>query len=175
MMKKILVPTDGSDHAIKAIDLAADLAEKYGAEIVVLHVLLDHTSIYDLKLVAEKYGLGQDVLDGLDELMDASLEAAKAGYGGPVSLPAPRETHQAIGEAISDNFVQRAASMKVANVKKIVTSGSPADAILEAAEGEGADTIVMGSRGLGKIADMLMGSVSHKVSHHANCTCITVK
>lgn len=175
MMKKILVPTDGSDHAIKAIDLAADLAEKYGAEIVVLHVLLDHTSIYDLKLVAEKYGLGQDVLDGLDELMDASLEAAKAGYGGPVSLPAPRETLQAIGEAICDNFVQRAASMKVTNVKKIVTSGSPADAILEAAEAEGADTIVMGSRGLGKIADMLMGSVSHKVSHHSTATCITVK
>ncbi|MEK9647348.1 MAG: universal stress protein [Alphaproteobacteria bacterium] len=56
--------------------------------------------------------------------------------------------------------VARAASMKVAKVKKIVTSGSPADAILEAAEGEGADTIVMGSRRFGKIADMLMCSVS---------------
>ena len=34
---------------------------------------------------------------------------------------------------------------------------------------------IMGSRGLGKVADMLMGSVSHKVSHLSKCTCVTVK
>ncbi len=38
-----------------------------------------------------------------------------------------------------------------------------------------ADVIVMGSRGLGHIKGMLMGSVSHKVNHLAECTCITVK
>jgi len=39
MIKTILVPTDGSDHANKATTLAADIAEKYGARLVVLHVM----------------------------------------------------------------------------------------------------------------------------------------
>ena len=40
MIKKILVPVDGSAHSVKAAELASDLAVKYGAEIVLLHVLL---------------------------------------------------------------------------------------------------------------------------------------
>ena len=39
MIKTILVPTDGSDHANKATTLAADIAEKYGARLVLLHVM----------------------------------------------------------------------------------------------------------------------------------------
>ena len=38
-----------------------------------------------------------------------------------------------------------------------------------------ADAIVMGSRGLSDIKGLFLGSVSHKVSHLAECTCITVK
>ena len=37
-MKKILVATDGSDHAGRAVDLAADLASKYDADLIILHV-----------------------------------------------------------------------------------------------------------------------------------------
>ena len=36
MIKKMVVPTDGSEHANKAVDLAADIAATYDAEIVVL-------------------------------------------------------------------------------------------------------------------------------------------
>ncbi len=37
-MKKILVATDGSDHAGKAVELAADIASKYDADLIILHV-----------------------------------------------------------------------------------------------------------------------------------------
>jgi len=39
MVKKILVPTDGSDHARRAIDLATDIASQYGAMLYLLHVV----------------------------------------------------------------------------------------------------------------------------------------
>ena len=41
MIKTILVPTDGSEHAAKAVAFAADLAGKYGAGMIVLHVVSD--------------------------------------------------------------------------------------------------------------------------------------
>jgi len=56
-----------------------------------------------------------------------------------------------------------------------VTDGDPTKCILAAAASEGVDTIAPGNRGLGNIDGMLVGSVSHKVSHLAECTCITVK
>ena len=56
-----------------------------------------------------------------------------------------------------------------------VVDGSPAERILMAEDHEGADMIVMGSRGLGRVADIFLGSVSQKVSHLSKCTCVTVK
>jgi len=40
MIEKILVPVDGSPHSVKAVELASDLASKYDAQIILLHVLL---------------------------------------------------------------------------------------------------------------------------------------
>lgn len=39
MAKKILVPLDGSDHANRALEYAFDLAQKYGAEVLILSVV----------------------------------------------------------------------------------------------------------------------------------------
>jgi len=50
----------------------------------------------------------------------------------------------------------------------------PAKRIVEAAH-EGADPIVMGSRGLSDLKGLFQGSVSHKVSSRAPCTCLMVK
>ena len=56
-----------------------------------------------------------------------------------------------------------------------VVGGRPADTIVAAAERDKADMIVMGSRGFSDLKGLLLGSVSHKVSHLAPCTCVTVK
>ena len=64
------------------------------------------------------------------------------------------------------------------NVEQIETrmeEGDPVKGILQAAEQAKANLIVMGCRGLSDLKGLLMGSVSHKVSQLAPCTCVTVK
>ncbi|MGZ4201635.1 MAG: universal stress protein [Thermoleophilaceae bacterium] len=53
--------------------------------------------------------------------------------------------------------------------------GDPADALLEAAEQEGADLIVVGNRGMTGAKRFLLGSVPNKVSHHAHCSVLIVR
>ena len=60
-------------------------------------------------------------------------------------------------------------------MRTILEDGEPATAVLPAAQDEAADLIVMGRRGLGDLAGLLLGSVSHKVSHLAACACLTVR
>ena len=55
-----------------------------------------------------------------------------------------------------------------------VGSNDPATDILETIDAIGADLVVMGRRGLGGVTSLLMGSVSQKVSHKAQCACLTV-
>jgi nucleotide-binding universal stress UspA family protein len=92
-----------------------------------------------------------------------------------VPLPVPDEVLQEIAKLVIAKAKAALEKKGVKNIEVRLLDGSPADQILSAAEHEKADMIVMGSRGLGKFADLLMGSVSHRVSHLAPCTCVTVK
>lgn len=56
-----------------------------------------------------------------------------------------------------------------------LATGPIAKKIIDKAEYLGADTIVVGSRGLSDLGGSLLGSVSHKVAHLASCTCIVVR
>ena len=52
--------------------------------------------------------------------------------------------------------------------RALVVRGEAAEAILETAESESADLIVMGRRGLGRLQGLLVGSVSERVARHAS-------
>ena len=103
MIKKIIVPTDGSEHANKAIDLAADLAATYDSDIVVLHVLLRYQSVFDLLGLAKSLQADKAIIDKLEELSDASVQAAASAYEGIVSIPAPDDITEALGDLICEN------------------------------------------------------------------------
>lgn len=62
-----------------------------------------------------------------------------------------------------------------APVKTEIMEGPPAEAILTVAETRQADLIVMGSRGLGRLAGLLLGSQSQKVVSHATCPVLIVR
>jgi nucleotide-binding universal stress UspA family protein len=56
-----------------------------------------------------------------------------------------------------------------------ILEGSPAEAILDVANTRKSDLIVMGSRGLGRLAGALLGSQSQKVVQHAPCPVLIVR
>jgi len=61
------------------------------------------------------------------------------------------------------------------SVSKQLEMGTPAEAILKAAQAEKADLVVMGARGMGRIKEQIFGSVSHRVMTHASCSTLLVK
>ena len=176
MIKTIVVPTDGSGHAKKAVDLAADIAEKYGARMVILHILLRHTSEFDIEALCRENAMPDALAKKFADLQQDFLELVTVSAdAGPISIPIPDELLNEVGDLILGNARKRAESKNVKDITVHILDGAPADQIVAAAGKENADMIVMGSRGLGNIAGLLMGSVSHKVSHLAECTCVTVK
>lgn len=174
MIEKILCPTDGSEHAEKAASLASDLAAKYGAELVLLHVLMSNASAEDLRRFAEIEGLASDVRPEMERLR--TVQQPTLAMGGPVlSEPVSAELVERIGEYALQSARREAEAKGVAKVSTRIERGDTGKRILQCAEDEGADTIVMGSRGLGNLKGLILGSVSQYVSSRADCTCITVK
>ena len=171
MIKTILVPTDGSEHAVKAITLAADIAGKYQAKLVLLNVLQQGPLPESLRHMAE-----------VEHLTEAPAQAGADLARAPIPTPitsakveSTRRVYEAIAKQVLDTGERLAKQQGVKKLEIVLEEGDPAKRILEQAEKSHANLIVMGSRGLSDIKGLLMGSVSHKVSNLADCSCITVK
>lgn len=176
MIENILVPTDGSEHAVKAVEMAADLAGKYGARLVILHVRLRHASVSEVEALLEGKSVPDELMKRIEASREAALEAASHAYeGGLLFMTLPDDVLDEVGGVIVDNAKTAAEAAGVSNVSTEIVNGDPADMIVAAAEHEKSDMIVMGSRGLGNVSGLLMGSVSQKVLQRTECTCVTVK
>lgn len=139
MLKKILIATDGSDHARKAIEYASDIAAKYKAAVYIIHVTPP---------------LGSWAEGDVEKIKDNQQKFA----------------NQVIEEA------EREVKKKgVESYQSTILQGHPAGEIIEFARKNSVDMIVMGSHGAGKVEMLMLGSVSNKVCHLAECTCVTVK
>ena len=66
MINTIIVPTDGSEHALKAVDHAADLAAKYGARVVILHSLLRNASASEIRTLSGEITIPDHLKKKLD-------------------------------------------------------------------------------------------------------------
>jgi nucleotide-binding universal stress UspA family protein len=179
-MKKILVPTDGSAPADKAVDLACDLAAAHGARLCLLHVLLRDKEAEDLHRMAAVGELDAEMQDAL-----ARAEATPPNSSVPAAVfamdptavqhPVPEEVLRALGGKVLEAADRAVRARGIDGVSQAIADGDAAQCIVETAARERADTIVMGHRGLGDIEGITLGSVSNKVSHLADCTVIMIR
>src|SRR5699024_1586097 len=132
MYNSLLVAVDGSEEGKKALDLACSLAREDDAQLHLLHV--PEALHYPTTLV---WGIGAVPMNGSTE----ELEAA---------------AHRLIKRAESE-----ARDYGVLQVQTHIVKGDPARTIISQAKLLQVDTIVIGSRGLGNLTGLMMGSVSH--------------
>ena len=173
MIKSILCALDGSSHAEKALDMAIDMAQKFDAQLMLLHVLMRNLDPDEIRRFSEIEGLTEESVTEVTRLqtVDSRIEV-----GHPYDTKViPSSTLVELGHHILKSARTGAEEKGVSNVRTVIGDGDPAARILACAEQEKVDCIIMGSRGLSDIQALLEGSVSRKVSNRAACTTIAVR
>ncbi|MEI4232462.1 universal stress protein [Roseovarius sp. D22-M7] len=174
-MKHVFVATDGSDTAMKAIDMAAEMAAKFDVPLTVGHVLQFARPSAELARMAEIEHLAQSASQ--KSTVDFRVLTGHSGDLFSDTRPSGDVVTAitAIGDEIVHRADARARELGVREVDTMTEQGDPADAILDMATSAGADVIVVGHRGLGRLKSLLLGSVAQKVLQHADCTVISVR
>ena len=145
MFKSIVVGTDGSDTATQAVRQAVDLALAIGAKIELVSA---YEPVPAQRLSKERRQAPEDLQWAINprEDVDVTLEAAAE--------------------------LARAAGVPVDVYPR---QGDPADAILDVAEEQEADLVIVGNKGMTSAKRFLLGSVPNKVSHHAPCSVLIIR
>jgi nucleotide-binding universal stress UspA family protein len=146
LLKRIVVGTDGSETAERAVEQAIELAKLSDAA---LEVVSAYEPVPSERLRTESQELPEDVAHAVGPREDVNVRL--------------------------DAVVGRAKAAGVDDVRTYPREGDPADAILDVAEETGADLIVVGNKGMTGARRFLLGSVPNKVSHHAPCSVFIVR
>ncbi len=145
MFDRIVVGTDGSETATEAVRTAVELAKLSNAK---LEIVSAYQPIPQSRLRDEGEGITGDVSHAINPREDVQFVLDKA-----------------------------AAVAKKAKVEVVThpLEGDPADAILDVAEENDADLVLVGNKGMTGARRFLLGSVPNKISHHAPCDVWIVK
>lgn len=143
---KILVPTDFSGHADKALQEALDMAQQFKASILLLHVLHEN-----IRQCGGDYCLSDELMHQMEEQM---LSGAR----------------EALQKQLA-KFPQAGNVQVTTEVKR----GFPAEEILKAQEERGADLIVISPLGKTGITRYLVGSVTSNVVKGATCSVLVIR
>jgi nucleotide-binding universal stress UspA family protein len=104
----------------------------------------------------------------------APYAPAMPGIGEPAALPVDRTVvQQAADEALEASLREAGVPREGIELERAVVEDSPAYALLDQAKD--ADLLVVGSRGHGRIAGALLGSISQQVAQHAPCPVVIVR
>lgn len=168
----ILVATDGSGPANRAVDLASDIAGTYDAELALLYVMSRGPSLDQLRASIDMGQLGKRARDELDPTQHPIAEHASSSFFSPV---VSKRTLKEIGKQVLERGQRTAQAKGVRSTKLVLREGDPARVIVNMARRHRVDMVAIGSRGLGRVEGLLTGSVSYKVSHTVPCSCMIVR
>jgi nucleotide-binding universal stress UspA family protein len=147
-MKKILVPTDFSKTAQLATDVAADIAKKAGAELILLHVIEEVTGAsFNIEGEVSVSGDVEDKMFTIEMIRKAKRQMAKA-----------------IGD-LKESGVK---------VKSELRIGKPFHGMTTIIAEKKVDLVVMGTAGHNKVEEMIIGTNTEKVVRHAKCPVLTI-
>ena len=148
-LKKILVATDGSENANRAVEAASSLAKQNASELIVVHVVSEA-----LPVQYSPIGINTPAADYTDHFKTIELR----------------------GQKLVDQVVQNVKGDSVnARGEVLRTISSTIEAIVEVSDNEHVDLIVVGTRGLGGFKKLLLGSVSSGIVSHAKCPVLVVR
>ncbi len=157
MMKRILVAIDGSATSWKAFDHAVALAKGTGAEVLgVIHVRPS------LMTLSYAYGFDEAAMYHLNlgRRMEQELREGEARSRGLLQEAADRAWKAGLGGA---------------HIVTHAEEGSIVRKILDVVQREGYDLLVLGSRGVGRAAGLLLGSVAQSVVANLPCSVLVVE
>ena len=154
--ERILVALDGSEESYRALEHAASIAEKFGSELKLLAVVpraMIPPFTYN--------GLGARLGPTMTTVMDVAKhrERMRSLYRNVLT-----EAEHKVGSEHPE-----------LKIEKALREGRPSSTIVEEAKTDGVDLIVMGSRGIGGITGLILGSTSHRVIYSSTKPVLIVK
>lgn len=158
MFKKILVPIDGSKHAHSALKIALELAKIHKSELEILHVTSFSEEYVPTKSESDVGSMSEESLSPPEWINDYMAKVRE-------------NDEKMLSQALKD-------AEKVCPKLKITAKlllGRPGKTIVYEAEEGKFDLIIIGSRGLGGLVELVLGSVSHQVVNESKTPVLVVK
>jgi nucleotide-binding universal stress UspA family protein len=155
LFKNVLVPLDGSEHSLRALETAIQIAKKFDAKITLIHVFS---------------------VTATPVIMPEPTTLTPSGV--PIMTPAEVtkivETARGVGRDILTDGKQKVESESI-EVQMVLEEGNTVHEITKFAKEAKSDLIIMGVKGIGKLRELLVGSVSEGVIKQAPCPVLIVK
>lgn len=153
LFEKILVPLDGSEQSLRALDVAVEIATKFGGKLTLIHAYSVAGVMAYLPEPSTTVGVPVMSASDISKLAESAREA---------------------GKKILDEGKKHIKASGV-EVHTVLEEGHPVHEIVRAAQEGKFGLIVMGARGLSHIRELLLGGVSDAIMHHAVCPVLIVK
>jgi len=155
VFEKILVPLDGSEHSQRALETAIQIAKKFHSEIVVLHVYSVTVTpvIVPEPTTVTPAGVPVATSAEVAKMVDAARDVGR----------------QILAEG------KRNVQAEGIEVDTALREGNSVQEIVRLAREGQFDLVVVGARGIHRIREILLGSVSEGVAKNAPCPVLVVK